>query len=287
MTYNIQDIINHLEAARLKSPDLAGVIDLHCALLQTQMQAAPPAMTALPTANQIEQALHEGTPLLRLTEFSLDPRETTHLAVEVCRIIATHRPDLAESLEPISRHLSQNGQIKQVISQYLNGENPNITRDEDHSVDPNLLTFILIQTLRPFLQAAIRSFQPETTNLKSTFGQNPQPTCPMCGGSPDFAALVSPKSEGDFGRRLLCARCDTEWSYQRSGCPFCEQVEQWAYFPDENEVFRLYVCDVCHHYLKTVDWRQTFAHRLLPVERMLTVGMDIAAAQAGYIGYLS
>ncbi len=104
----------------------------------------------------------------------------------------------------------------------------------------------------------------------------------MCGGPPDFATLVSKKGYEVYGRQLLCTRCDMEWGYQHSGCPFCGETEQWAYFPDENKVFRLYVCDACHRYLKTVDWRETFAHRSLPVARVITVEMDLAAVQAGY-----
>ena len=311
MPHSIQDIITGLETARQKSPELAGVINLHCALLRAQAQAAPPAISALPTANQVEQALHTEAPLLHLVDFAFDPQETARLAAEICRIMAEHRPDLAESLEPIRRLLSQNGQMRQAVSQYLNGGKPNTplpltpSRREEkieggllskgHPADPSLLTFVLNQTLRPFLQTAIRSLKPLIPNPKPVLSgaqraqvevsktQNLKSTCPMCGGPPDFAALISEKQDDEHGRQLLCARCDTEWGYKRSGCPFCEATGQWAYFPDDNEVFRLYVCDACRHYLKTVDWRQTFAHRLLPVERVLTVNMDVAAAGAGYI----
>lgn len=281
MLHSIQDIITGLETARQKSPELAGVIDLHCALMQAQAQVSPPAISALPPANQVEQALHEGVPVLHLVDFALDPHETARLAVEICRIIAAHRPDLAESLEPISHRLSQNGQIKQTVGQYLNSNYQTTTVNENPSVDSSLLTFVLRQTLRPFLQAAVRSLQPLTPKPHPPTTAH-KPTCPMCGGPPDFAALVAEKQDGEHGRQLLCARCDTEWGYKRGGCPFCEATGQWAYFPGENEVFRLYVCDACHRYLKTVDWRQTFTHRLLPVERVLTVNMDVAAAGAGY-----
>jgi hypothetical protein len=43
-----------------------------------------------------------------------------------------------------------------------------------------------------------------------------------------------------------------------------------------------YVCEEGRTYLKTVDRRETWPQHPLPVERILTVGMDVAAAQQGH-----
>ncbi|MFQ5612734.1 MAG: formate dehydrogenase accessory protein FdhE [Anaerolineae bacterium] len=300
-------IIDGLETARQKNPDLAETVDLHLALLEAQgrVQAAPGP--ALPARETMEQALEEGVPLFHLAPPSFDWPAASQLAADVCRIVAGYRPDLADGLAAVSHYLTgQEGQIERLATRYLNGESLDTAlneatvrkvsaayrstygrEDNKHTVaygegqppDQDLLIFVLNHTLRPFLQSAARNFQPAEP-VASIY--SPPSTCPMCGGPPDFAALVSTKNSEGHGRRLLCARCDTEWGYQRSGCPFCGQAKQWAYFPDENEVFRLYVCDACHHYLKTVDQRQTFAHRSLPVARVITVGMDLAAVRAGY-----
>jgi transcription elongation factor Elf1 len=106
--------------------------------------------------------------------------------------------------------------------------------------------------------------------------------CPICGGEPDIAAL----ERGSGQRRLLCSRCDSEWAYQRVACPFCgnENPSQLAYYPSDDKVYRLSVCERCHRYLKTVDLRETAGERLLPAERILTIGMDLAAQKAGYRG---
>jgi len=101
-----------------------------------------------------------------------------------------------------------------------------------------------------------------------------------CGGAPDFAVL-----EGDGGaRRLLCGRCDAEWAHARTGCPFCgnQDRETLGYFGTGDAAHRLYVCDRCNRYLKTLDLRATWRRPLLPAERVLAVGMDLAAARAGY-----
>ncbi len=292
MPNSLQEIINGLESARKKKPALADVIDLHQELLEAQKQVKPVSAPALPTSEEVEQSLQQGIPLFHLSFPTFDWQTVDRLADDVCRIVAKHRPDLTDDIHPINQYLhSQNGQLEPLVTRYLNNEITNITTNNEQPIDPNLLTFILTQTLRPFLQAKAQDLQSKTCTEQSRSIKNSQskidlwgrPICPMCGGLPDFAAFVSNKEANNdgHGRRLLCGHCNTEWGYKRSGCPFCEETGQWSYFSDENKALRLYVCDACHRYLKTVDWRETFAHRSLPVARVITIDMDVAAAQAG------
>jgi FdhE protein len=91
--------------------------------------------------------------------------------------------------------------------------------------------------------------------------------------------------EKDNGRRrLLCSRCDSEWTFRRLGCPFCpnEDPAQLGYYPGDDNIYRLNVCERCRRYLKTIDLREAAGERCLPAERILTVGMDLAAKEAGY-----
>ena len=102
--------------------------------------------------------------------------------------------------------------------------------------------------------------------------------CPICGGKPGFAVLA----REDGRRSLFCPRCHGLWSYKRTRCPCCHNDEGVVYYPSEDQVYRLYVCPKCKHYLKTIDLRQTGREPILPVERILTVGMDLAAQREGY-----
>jgi FdhE protein len=85
-------------------------------------------------------------------------------------------------------------------------------------------------------------------------------------------------------RWLLCSRCDTEWLFQRLECPYCGTQEQNAlvFFTDEEELYRLYVCERCKCYLKAVDLRKTEAEVLLPLERLYTIDLDTQAVGKGY-----
>lgn len=104
--------------------------------------------------------------------------------------------------------------------------------------------------------------------------------CPICGGQPNFALLDVERG----ARRLLCSRCNSLWPYGRVGCPFCKSKEKQVYYPSEDGVYRLYVCPACNRYLKTMDLREVSREVYPVVERLLTVGMDLAAHEEGYGG---
>lgn len=104
--------------------------------------------------------------------------------------------------------------------------------------------------------------------------------CPVCGGNPDLSYL----ERENGSRRLVCSRCDSEWLFQRLECPYCRNTDQntLAYFTDERSLYRLYVCDKCRHYLKTIDLRQREGEVILPLERLATLGLDQQAREQGY-----
>ena len=102
--------------------------------------------------------------------------------------------------------------------------------------------------------------------------------CPICGGWPALAALISDTSP----RTLLCPRCLGEWSFSRIGCPFCGSSVAQIYYSGGEGRHRLYVCEACNRYLKTVDFRERGAEWCLPVECLVTVSMDIAALERGF-----
>ncbi|HSR12379.1 MAG TPA: formate dehydrogenase accessory protein FdhE, partial [Thermodesulfobacteriota bacterium] len=94
--------------------------------------------------------------------------------------------------------------------------------------------------------------------------------CPVCGGVPSMARLSEPHGFRD----LLCSRCHAEWKYPRVGCPFCLEKFGQTYYPSEDGRHRLYVCSRCRRYLKCVDARAGDPQICLPVEAIVTVGMD-------------
>lgn len=105
--------------------------------------------------------------------------------------------------------------------------------------------------------------------------------CPVCGAAAHLSFI-----EGEEGRLALsCSRCLMRWKFRRISCPFCGETgrEKVRYFTAENDpIHRVYVCDTCKHYLKSVDTRQrptAFAR----LEDLMTIRLDVVARREGYL----
>jgi FdhE protein len=96
-----------------------------------------------------------------------------------------------------------------------------------------------------------------------------------------MAALV-----GEEGRRHgFCSFCGTLYRLPRVGCPFCgtENQDDLRYFYGEDEdLYRVQVCDRCSGYLKVLDTRKGGSVEALAVEDILTAHLDLIAEEQGY-----
>jgi formate dehydrogenase maturation protein FdhE len=257
-------VVRSLAEERDQRPDLAATLDLHLAVLAARdhwrPRVEPPCLTGA------GERLARGEPALDLGALDPDWAAVRALAGAVCEAAGRHHPEAAAALRDVAVWLREAGvaEVRDVVRAHLT----DAPRD-------GVLGFVLTQALQPYLRALADALGPVLATAP------PGPRCPACGGAPDFAAL-----EPDAGaRRLLCARCDTEWLWQRLGCPRCgnESAESLGYFETGGAgAYRVYVCERCKRYLKTVDLRETWYRRPLPVERVVTVGMDVAALGEGY-----
>ena len=128
--------------------------------------------------------------------------------------------------------------------------------------------------LAPYLQLACEYLMPRITQSAWHRGH-----CPVCGGGPSLAVVLA-----DPGfRTLFCSRCNGEWLFRRMGCPFCLDRDRQTYYPSEKEGYRLYVCEACHRYLKSLESTGAASERCLPAEALLTVSMDVAAREKGWL----
>ena len=108
-----------------------------------------------------------------------------------------------------------------------------------------LLWAVLARELAPVV-AAFDAWRDEDRWLRNY--------CPTCGAAPAMAQLAS-RTEGRL-RLLACGCCGTRWRYRRTGCPFCEPIDdhRLAVVGIQGEDgLRIDYCDRCHGYLKTYD----------------------------------
>lgn len=266
-----EKILEELHHQSARHPESAETLALYCELLAAQARVPINQREYAGIAQIAPGRVERGLPVLPPEAFRADCDALAALCDETCGIAARHRADLRDALETTRAWLAQErAAILPHAVEYL--QNAGGARAESAGVDGALLAFVFNNALHPFLRTYAQVLSP-FVDISIWFRTD----CPVCGGEPDFAALA--KETG--ARTLLCARCDFEWSFWRGTCPFCEcdDPDQQKYFASDDQVYRLYVCEECGRYIKTIDLRQVADERVLPVERILTIPLDLAAQQ--------
>jgi FdhE protein len=271
---NDQQILAALRVEREKNPGLRQVIDLHEEIIAVRCETEVQPPDSVPDQQEVGRLMGERVPILRRYELGWDAQAFTALFARVCEIGARHRQELASRFEEVRAIvLGDSAQTPYVVTRYLTEGNLDLP-GESHETQ-ELVSFALIHALHPFLYfyAAVLASLIEDEQWY-------QRSCPVCGGEPDFGYLE--KEVG--GLRLLCSRCDAVWTYKRGECTFCgnSKRETFAYYLSDDEAYRLYTCDKCRRYLRILDGRQISLEPMLPLQRIITLGMDISARQAGY-----
>jgi len=269
-------ILKALEAKAGRRPEMADTLDLYRKLIECQAEVDVPPSDSGISAEEVASRLERGEPLLSPDTVEIDSATFAELCSRIGFALAEQRRelDLIKSLAKIHAWLrEQRQEIGMLAADYL--REGHVGKGEEAGLEGSLLSLIFTLSLRPLLRAQAAALSNYVDDRLWYRGR-----CPICGGEPDIAAL----ERGSGQRRLLCSRCDSEWSFLRVACPFCgnEDPSQLAYYPGDDKVHRLNVCERCHRYLKTVDLRETSEERLLPAERILTIDMDFAAQKAGY-----
>jgi FdhE protein len=269
-------ILDALEAEAGRRPEMADTIDLYRKLIECQADVHVLQNGSDLSAEETASRLERGQPLLSPETVEIDSATFAQLSSRIGFTLAQQRRELVNPLAKIHAWLQeQHQEIGTLAVEYL--REGHVSKGEDAGLEGALLSFIFTHSLRPLLRAQAAALSGHVDDSLWYRGR-----CPICGGEPDIAAL----ERGSGQRRLLCSRCDSEWAYLRVACPFCgnEDPSHLSYYPSDDKVYRLSVCERCHRYLKTVDLRETAGERLLPAERILTIGMDLAAQKAGYRG---
>jgi len=270
------NILRKLEEWRQKEEVNPELIDFYRKLLHIQSGAErrigkpEPGLTGEASSERIEQ----GLPLIGFDDLALDWSLLQEIFAEVADAFATYSglfsgfPESLKKLEP------RPALPEETVKAWFEGGRLLPLTGVD-ALGEHLLEAIIHATLKPFLVSYSEAWLGLVKQERWRRGY-----CPICGGNPDFAFLDNERG----ARWLLCSRCDAEWLFQRLECPYCGNQEQnaLAYFTDDEGLYRLYVCEKCKRYLKAIDLRQAKSEVLLPLERLITYGLDAQAREYGY-----
>ena len=255
----MQTVSEALAKAARQEPELAPYYDLHRTLLEMQEKAKEEITATLELADEeaLQERMLQGLPSISFDQLPVEPARLAILAKEIAQVLADYDVDVEDRTVPADEEW-----IALARQQFEAGQLAERQKDQDEGSEQAVATLaqmVVAQALRPYLQWAATQVLPHVDQEHWKRGY-----CPICGGSPDLATL-----DGEAGaRHLVCSRCNNQWPYRRLGCPFCNTTDHTkvVYYPSEDKVYRLYVCQECGHYLK----------------RVTTVAMDAVARQEGY-----
>jgi len=139
--------------------------------------------------------------------------------------------------------------------------------------------FIIHNVFKPFMGALKNNS--ERKPAREDWLEN---VCPFCGYLPDMSKIVESK---DNQRHLHCSICENEWEFQRLVCPACgcnEQAKHGFFEYEDNDLYRVYYCDECKHYIKNVRIPKLKEESSfdLAVEDIITNFLDATMIDKGY-----
>jgi len=269
-------ILKKLSDLEKEEGSLPLLLEFYRKILQIQSRARKRIGTPEPglSSEAISKRMLNGLPLVGFDELILDWTLVRDVFARVTAAFARYPQLFGEIPGRLTKPGAGTLLTKRAVKAWFTGKE--LPSKIAEGVSENLMQTIIQVTLQPFLAnyASVLIGSVEQDNWRRGY-------CPICGGSPDMAFL-----EKEVGARwLLCSRCDTEWLFQRLECPYCRTKEQsaLAFFTDDEELYRLYVCDKCKCYLKAIDLRKTESEVLLPLERLYTLDLDSQAREKGYV----
>ena len=217
----------------------------------------------------------EGFPLMRKEDFPLDVEASIRLFRSFCRIGKATNPRMAGQVEKIRDALGKKRiDLKKLFDGGVKEETIGQVAVES-GLDETILSFFIRSSIRPSIEAGVEQLRGEVDPETWRKGH-----CPVCGSLPSLSLL-----KGEEGKRyLLCSCCGYQWRMDRLCCPACNNREQESlgYFCGEGEeTFRIDLCDRCHRYIKTIDYRNLEESDPC-MEDLATLHLDILAAQKGF-----
>jgi FdhE protein len=250
----------------------------HLAACYREMEKISLSETAvLPDADALE-SWHGEKPLMQHAPPLIDADEFTEVAGKVLGLLVRYLPEIESDLRLLLTGLPESLEDRIALVEGLlkqNGSAALLLAKDGRQVPPDVFGFGFSHVLRLFLAAYSRRLEEKVDLSIWDRGE-----CPVCSSNPNFAKIDT------GGRRYLhCGLCGTNWRFARLACPFCGSTapETLSFYEFENGLYRIYVCNHCKGYIKTVIESKGAPEPDLFWEDIKTVALDITAMRLGFI----
>jgi FdhE protein len=261
----------------VKDSNVSNLANFHLELLEIKdkLNFVNPSVDI---SSEVKNKWLEGTPILAELQPIVEAELFHEILLDVARACQKWQPGPhVPSKDIISKiEKSNEKEIQSLANAAIKNSRNDIKKwAQKLEISKDLLEFLTLNSSRPFLQIFASEVLAKLDLNKWTKGY-----CPICGSSPVMARLTKDKGV----RKLYCSCCETEWRYSRIGCPFCESKDsaKISFIRSEDyKQYRLYLCDECKSYLKTVDERECSETDLF-CEDLATMEFDRLAISEGY-----
>lgn len=231
------------------------------------------------TEEQRQLSLDQKVPLLNFGVFMPDRDEVNTVFEEVYNVILTHRPQLKDELEKIKAELDvQNKDLRPLLEQFIWQDEKSLNEYlEQRELNGELLSLLLFHVAKPLVAGFASGLKKQ--NFHEEWYQN---TCPVCGWKASMAV-----TSGENRQRVLnCSLCETAWPFKTIECPHClnKDHDTLKYLAiDDDEIYRINVCEKCRGYIKTLDESKVAVRNTAMEEDLKTLHLDIIAEREGYL----
>ncbi len=217
-------------------------------------------------------------PLLLRSAFPLDISASKSLLAELCRIEG--REVMNEVVAVVRNAVNADPALPEKLFKGVLNDDREIFEQAGAKIDVDLeiLEFYGRESIEPsvvYVSERIAEGRPERDHdaLKGY--------CPICGSLPSFALI------DDSGKRkLVCAFCKHQWPVNRIYCPWCENTDQKTlkYLSiEQEEAYRISVCEKCNHYIKTIMLDKLPYPFHIGMEMCGTLHLDMISEKNGFL----
>ncbi len=227
----------------------------------------------------ISQKLGEGVPLLSWKTVPVEEGLFKELFTAFCRATRESNPKFEVEIPKIEKWLEDDGPSFSIwLNLFLREEGKSfLQKAADEGLDPEVMIFLFFSSWKPFMKARSEIL---ASRLAKTRYEWARGYCPICGSGPLWSFF---KEDGK--RAAVCSVCETVWLIPRLFCTNCNNTDQKTlryFFVQEDEGNRIEVCDLCRHYLKTLDLGKKGGDLIPVLEDLLTTHLDLWARKKGY-----
>jgi FdhE protein len=272
----LENLKKRIQQIKERRPGYGTILDFYLKVKEEQEKTRG-SLTTEPVRLKKEWSdafTREGFSLLQKEDFPVDIEASLALFENLLQIAEEANPYMAERTRRIKEVIDSKAVDRRELFKVGVKEKKIEEIANQFSLDRKVLSFLIQNSLKPSIEATMEQARKELNPETWLKGY-----CPVCGSIPILSLL---KEEGK--RYLLCSYCGCQWRVDRLLCPFCGNNDQKSLhylYAEEEEAYRINLCEKCRQYIKTIDLRK-IEECDPPLEDLATLHLDILATQKGY-----